>query len=123
MPIADRIRVSAPNRSSASWSASPFSTVASMPGVIGGRAVHSLRGGRHAPIEVSAADDDRDLHSALAHLDDLPGDLLDPMKVETELLLAHQGLAGELQQDPVEDLRALAGFRGALFLNRHSARA
>ena len=91
--------------------------------IIGGCPVHALRRGRHPPVEVPAADDDRDLHSALAHLDDLPGDLLDPVQVETELLVAHQSLAGQLQQDPVEDLRALAGFRGALFLNRHSARA
>ena len=42
------MRVCAPRRSSASCSGSAFSSVASMPGVVGGRAVHALGGRCHA---------------------------------------------------------------------------
>ena len=42
--------------------------------VVRGRAVHSLGRGRHAAVDVPAADDDRELEALRLHVDDLAGD-------------------------------------------------
>ena len=65
-----------------------------------------------------------DLDAGLLAVDDLLGDRLDARKLEAELLVAHQRLAGELEQDAVERGRALGlRDRALLFADRHSARA
>ena len=80
------------------------------PRVVGGRAVHALRRGGHAAVDVPGADDHPDLDAGLLAVDDLPGDLLDHGSSSPNSLSAHQRLARELQQDAVERRRAPAGF-------------
>ena len=100
---ADCTRVCAPSRSSASCSASAFSSVASMPGVVGRRAVHALGRGGHAAVEVPAADDDRDLGARLLDRRCTSRAIaLDRPRVDAVLAVAHQALARELEQRAVE---------------------
>ena len=74
--------------------------------------------------DVPRAHDYRDLDAGLLALDDLLGDRLDARELEAELLVAHQRLAGELEQDAVERGLALDRSDGALLLaDGHSARA
>ena len=70
--------------------------------VVGGGAVHPLRAGREAAEQVAAADHDRGLDAEGLDLGDLLGDLGRDGRVDAELLLAHQGFAGEFQQDPAD---------------------
>ncbi len=72
------------------------------PGVVRRRAVHALGRRGHAAVDVPRADDDPDLDAGLLAVDDLLGDRLDARELEAELLVAHQRLAGELEQDAVE---------------------
>ncbi len=51
-----------------------------------------------------AADDDRHLDAALTHAGDLGGDAVDLGGVGAVIEVAHQRLAGELQQDAGEPL-------------------
>ena len=67
--------------------------------VVGGRAVHALGAGREAAEQVAAADDDRRLDAEPLDLADVLRDLGGDCRVDAERLLAHQGFAGELQQD------------------------
>ena len=65
-------------------------------------AVHAARAGRQAAEQVAAADDDGDLDAELLDFADLPGDLRGGGGVDAERLLAHQGFAGEFQEDAGE---------------------
>ena len=67
--------------------------------VVGGRAVHPARARRQAAEEVAAADDDGRLHAEGLDFADVSGDLRRHRGIDSELLLAHQGFAGELEQD------------------------
>ena len=71
--------------------------------VVGGRAVHAARARREAAKQVAAADDDRGLHAELLDFADLLCDLCGDGGVDPEVLLAHQGFAGELQEDAMVD--------------------
>jgi hypothetical protein len=73
------------------------------PRIVRGRAVHALGRCSHAAVDVPRPHHDRDLYPAPVHLDDLAGDLLDPRQVEPVFLVAHQGLAGELEEHAPED--------------------
>jgi hypothetical protein len=70
--------------------------------VVAGGAVHPGRRARQAAVDVAAADDHRDLHAALLHAPHLLGDRGDALAVGAVLERAHQGLAGQLQEDAVE---------------------
>ena len=72
------------------------------PHVVGGRAVHPRRRAGHAAVDVAGADDDRDLDAAVVDLLDLLGDGGHALGIGPVLQRAHQGLAGELEQDPLE---------------------
>ena len=49
--------------------------------------------------DVAAADDDGDLDAELLDLADLAGDLRGDRRVDPEGLVAHQGFAGEFEED------------------------
>ena len=53
----------------------------------------------HAAEDVAAADHDADLDAELGHLRDLGDDALDGRAVDAVGVIAHQGFAGELEQD------------------------
>src|SRR4029079_7307176 len=73
------------------------------PGVVGGRAVHpALWRRREAAVEVPAAHDDGDVDTVAADARYLLRDRLRDVGVDPVLALAHQRLAGELEQDPPE---------------------
>ena len=67
--------------------------------VVGGGAVHADRAAGHAAEDVAAADHDRDLAPELRHLLDLAHHAHDRGAVDAVGIVAHQGLAGEFQQD------------------------
>ena len=71
-------------------------------GVVRRRAVHPLRGGGDAAVDVAAADDDRELQPLRLDVDDLTGDLVDRLRVGAVLVIPHQRLARELQEDAAE---------------------
>ena len=58
--------------------------------------------GLDAAEDVAGADDDRDLDAAGVDLVDLRRDRLHPLRIGPVGEIAHQGLAGELEQDPLE---------------------
>ena len=55
-----------------------------------------------AAVDVARADDDRDLDAALVHGGDLRGDGADALGIGAVVEGAHEGLARQLQQDPLE---------------------
>ena len=61
-----------------------------------------LGGAVEAAVDVAGADHDRHLDAAVADRRDLLGDAVDLGAVGAEVQAAHQGLAGELQQDAPE---------------------
>jgi hypothetical protein len=67
--------------------------------VIGGGAVHARRPRRHATEDVAAADDHRRFDAEPHHLRDLGHDAVDHLAVDAVRILAHQRLAGQLEQD------------------------
>ena len=67
--------------------------------VVGGRAIHPCRTGRHAAKDVAAADDDRDLHAKAHHFGDLGDNAIDRLALDAVAVAAHQRLAGQLEQD------------------------
>ena len=74
--------------------------------VVGGRPVHAAGAGRQAAEQVAAADDDGDLDAELLDFADLAGDLGGDRGIDAERLLAHQGFAGEFEEDArVDGLR------------------
>src|SRR5919199_4645455 len=72
------------------------------PHVVGGRAVHPLRRAGDPAVDVAGAEHDRDLDAAVVHALDLLGDLAQALEVGAVLEVAHQRLAGQLEQDAPE---------------------
>src|SRR5919107_1561820 len=72
------------------------------PHVVRGRAVHALGGARDAAVDVAGPEHDRDLDAAIVHPLDLPRDRLQARRVGPVVQLAHQRLAGQLEQDAPE---------------------
>jgi hypothetical protein len=66
--------------------------------LIGHHALEVLR--RRAAEEVPSADDDRQLHAEPVGVDDLLGQGGEDLARDAEPLIAHQRLAGQLEQDP-----------------------
>ena len=54
---------------------------------------------RQAAKDVAAADDDGRLDADALDLADFPGDLRGDSRIDAVSLLAHEGFAGELQED------------------------
>ena len=67
--------------------------------VVGGGAVHAARAGGDAAEDVAAADDDGGLDAHALDLGDVLGDLRRDGRVDAVGLLAHQGFAGEFEED------------------------
>ena len=67
--------------------------------VVGGRAIHALGAGGDAAEDVAAADDDGGLDAPALDVRDLAGDLVGDGRVDAEFLLAHQGFAGQLEEN------------------------
>ena len=67
--------------------------------VVGGRAVHAPGAGGDAAEDVAAADDDGGLDAQALDFGDIVGDLRRHGRIDAEVLLAHQGFAGQLQKD------------------------
>src|SRR3954447_10582205 len=72
------------------------------PHVVRGRAVHSLGRARDAAVDVARPQHDRDLDAAIVHALDLLGDLAQALEVGAVLEVAHERLAGQLEQDAPE---------------------
>ena len=102
--IAVRTRVGTPWCSSPSCSASAVHHGGEHAHVVGGGAIHAPRAARHAAEDVAAADDDGDLHAEIADLGHFLGDAGDHGGIHAVPLIAHQGFAGQLEED--------AGIRG-----------
>ena len=86
------------------------------PHVVARRPVHPGGGGLHPAVHVAAADHERQLEAGGVHVDELTGERIDRVGVETVLGGAHQCLAGQLEQHPAED-RCERGAR--LWRRRH----
>ncbi len=69
------------------------------PHVVGGRAVHPARAGGQAAEDVAAADDDRRLDAEALNFGDVFGDAVGDRGVDPVVLLAHEGFAGQFQED------------------------
>ena len=67
--------------------------------VVGLGTVHAFCRTRHAAEDVAAADGDGQLDAVVDDLFDLDGELFDHLRVDAVAGVAHQGLAGELEQD------------------------
>jgi hypothetical protein len=72
------------------------------PHVVAGRAVHAGGDAGDAAVDVPAARHDGDLDPARVHARDLLGDRVHAVGVGAVLERAHQGLARDLQEDPLE---------------------
>src|SRR4051812_25942976 len=72
------------------------------PHVVRGRAVHALGGARDAAVDVPCPQHDRDLDAAVVDALDLLGDLAQALQVGAVLEVAHERLAGQLEQDAPE---------------------
>src|SRR6185295_20397083 len=67
--------------------------------VIGGGAIHAAGAGGDAAEDVAAADDDRGLDPHALDLGDVERNLRRHGRVDAVGLFAHQGFAGELEED------------------------
>ena len=76
-----------------------------------------LRARGEAAEDVAAADHDRGLHAEALDLADVLGDLRGDRRIDAELLLAHQGFAGQLQQDAA-GMRWATDHGGAIISDR-----
>src|SRR3954447_23573800 len=81
--------------------------------VVRGGPVHPRGRSLQAAVDVAGAEHDRDLHAAVVHGLELGGDGLDGVGVRAEVQVAHQRLAGELDEDPPERGRSVAVLRHA----------
>ena len=70
--------------------------------IICARPVEALGGGGHAAEDVAPADDEAQLVPLPLRFSDLAGEPVGGFGIDPELPLAHQRLARQLQQDPVE---------------------
>ena len=66
--------------------------------VVGRRAVHAAGAGRQAAEDVAAADDDGGLDAEALDLADVARDARGDRRIDAELLLAHEGFAGQLEE-------------------------
>ena len=64
-----------------------------------GDAIDALLVGRDTADDVAATHDDGDLHTEFGHLGDFIGDVLDDLRLDTEGLRTHEGLARQLEHD------------------------
>ena len=71
--------------------------------VVGGGAVHAAGAGRQAAEDVAAADDDGRLDAEALNLADVARDARGDRRIDAELLLAHQGFAGQLEENALVD--------------------
>ena len=69
------------------------------PHVVGGRAVHAARARGDAAEDVAAADHDRGLDAHALDLGDVARDLRRNRGIDPVVLFAHQGFAGEFEED------------------------
>ena len=67
--------------------------------MVAGDAVHALRLQAGTAEDVAAADHEADLRPGLLGLDDLLGQPGQDFRVDAVIAAAHEGFAGELQQD------------------------
>jgi hypothetical protein len=67
--------------------------------VVGSRAVHAARAGGDAAEDVAAADHDGGLNPHALDLGDVTRDLRRDRRIDPVVLSAHQGFAGELEED------------------------
>src|SRR5690606_10283514 len=67
--------------------------------LVAGDPVHAAGGQPRAAEDVAAADHHADLGPGLLGLDDLAGQAVDDLGVDAVVLVAHQRLAGQLEQD------------------------
>ena len=67
--------------------------------VVARRAVHALRARGDSTEDIASADDDADLDAEAADFRDVGGDARGDGGIDAELLLAHQRLPGQFQQD------------------------
>ena len=74
--------------------------------VVGGGAIHAARARGDAAEDVAAADDDGRLHAHRLDLADLAGDLRGNGRIDAVALLAHEGFAGEFQEDAFVEARS-----------------
>jgi len=70
--------------------------------VVGSRAVHALRGGLQSAEDVAAADDDGNLDATTDHRLQLAGERVEDVRIDAVSGFAHEGLAGQLEQDSRE---------------------
>ena len=82
--------------------------------VVGGGAIHPLGAGGDAAEDVAAADDDGGLDAAALDVGDLAGDLVGDGRVDAEFLLAHQGFAGQLQENALIGGHAVVSISGSV---------
>ena len=82
--------------------------------VVGGRAVHAPGAGGDAAEDVAAADDDGGLRRRALDFGDVLGDLCRDGRVDAVALLAHQGFAGQLEQNAFVCGRARGGHEARL---------
>ena len=68
--------------------------------VIAAHPVHAVGGGGEAAIDVAAADHEAELEAKIGGLTDIGGDLVQHLHVDAVAVLSHQGLAGELDENP-----------------------
>ena len=102
MRMAVSTLVFTPSASRAELSASELITVAHMP-------IWSplTRSAAQSAEDVAAADDDAYLHTHLVYLLDLAGIVTQSLRVDTIILIAHQALARELEEDSLKSCHSL----------------
>ena len=71
--------------------------------VVAAGPVHAALREQRTAEHVAATDDDADLHTVADDAGDLASDARDGHRVDAQLLTTGEGLAGELEQDPVPD--------------------
>ncbi len=74
--------------------------------MVGGDAVHIARLLSHAAKEITAADDQCDLHAQLMDILDFAGDGMDTAGFNPKTLVPGQRLAGEFEKDAFEGKHA-----------------
>ena len=68
--------------------------------IVAAHPVHAVGGGGEAAIDVAAADHEAKLDAEAGGLAHVAGDAVQHVHVDAVAVLAHQGLAGQLDEDP-----------------------
>ena len=71
------------------------------PHVVGGNAIHVLRGCRDAAKEIAAAHHQSDLHAGLRDFGDLRGQSFHALRIDAKGGPTGQNLTAQLQKDPI----------------------